>query len=115
MEHVVDYKSDIVDIESERMNRITNSKDPYYSYLYVGLFMRQVEAQWGKAGYDISNRPEIVATLYNLGFNRSIPKPNAEAGGAVITVNGTTYTFGDIAYEFYYSGELGDIFPLTVK
>jgi hypothetical protein len=73
--------------------------------------MRQVEAQWAHAGYDISDRPEIIATLYNLGFNRSIPKANAQAGGAPITINGVTYTFGDLGYEFYYSGELADIFP----
>ena len=77
--------------------------------------MRQVIAQWQRAGYDISGRPEVIATLYNLGFNRSIPKPNAAAGGAPITIGGVTYTFGDLAYEFYYSGELADIFPLVNK
>lgn len=110
MEHVVDYP-DGTDIASEQMNRITNAKDPYYSYLYVGLYMRQVEAQWDKAGYNISDRPEIVATLYNLGFPRSIPKASARAGGAVINIGGKDYTFGDLAYEFYYSDELADIFP----
>ncbi|MEI6581006.1 MAG: hypothetical protein WCO07_02415 [bacterium] len=110
MEHVTDYK-DGVNIDSEIMNRITNVKDPYYSYLYVGLFMRQVIAQWQKAGYDISNRPEVITTLYNLGFNRSIPKADARAGGAVINVGGKEYTFGDLGYEFYYSDELLDIFP----
>lgn len=115
LEHVADYPPNITDVASERMNRITDTKNPYYSYLYVGLFMRQVEAQWKNAGYDISNHPEIVSTLYNLGFNRSIPKANAQAGGSPITVNGVTYTFGDIGYEFYYSGELANIFPLVQK
>ena len=110
MEHVADYPVGVNE-DSERMNRITNVKNPYYSYLYVGLFMRQVEAQWANAGYDISSRPEIIATLYNLGFNRSIPKANSAAGGAVIDVGGVNYTFGDFAHEFYYSNELIDIFP----
>ena len=110
MEHVVDYP-DGTDVPSEQMTRITNAKDPYDSYLYVGLYMRQVIAQWQKAGYDISDRPEVVATLYNLGFPRSIPKADARAGGAVINVGGQDYTFGDLAYEFYYSAELADIFP----
>ena len=110
LEHVADYAPD-ANIDSEIMNRITDTKDPYYSYLYVGLFMRQVIAQWKSAGYDISNRPEVIATLYNLGFNRSIPKADAKAGGAVINVGGKDYTFGDLAYEFYYSDELVDIFP----
>lgn len=115
MEHVVDYNSNITDIESERMNRITNSKDPYYSYLYVGLYMREIIAQWKKAGFDISNRPEVLATLYNLGFYYSVPKANPSAGGSVININNVDYTFGDIAYEFYYSGELSDIYPIEVQ
>lgn len=114
MEHIVDYQNG-VDIESERMSRITNSKDPYYSYLYVGLYMREIIAQWQKSGYDISNRPEILATLYNLGFYYSVPKENPEAGGAVINVGGVDYTFGDLAYEFYYSGELSDIYPILIQ
>lgn len=114
MEHIVDY-NDGADIESERMNRITNSKDPYYSYLYVGLYMKEIIAQWQKSGFDISHRPEILSTLYNLGFYYSLPKENPAAGGSVITINGVDYTFGDIAYEFYYSGELSDIFPIDVQ
>ncbi|MEI7810194.1 MAG: hypothetical protein WCI41_01400 [bacterium] len=114
MENVLDYQEG-ADVVSEQMSRITNSKDPYYSYLYVGLFMRQIEAQWAKAGYDISYRPEVLSTLYNLGFYRSVPKPDAQAGGAVINVGGIDYTFGDLGYEFYYSGELSDIFPLDTK
>lgn len=114
MEHIVDYKDD-VDIESERMNRITDSKNPYYSYLYAGLYMKQIISQWERAGYDISERPEILSTLYNLGFYYSVPKENPKAGGSVININGVDYTFGDIGYEFYYSGELSDIFPFKVQ
>ncbi len=114
MENIVNYKPN-VDIESERMNRITNVKDPYYSYLYVGLFMKEIIAQWQKSGFDISNRPEILATLYNLGFYFSVPKENPEIGGSVININNVDYTFGDIAYEFYYSGELSDIYPIEVQ
>jgi hypothetical protein len=110
MSNITDYPID-VDIDAEIMNRITNTKDPYYSYLYVGLYMRQVIAQWQRSGYDISIRPEVIATLYNLGFNRSIPKALARSGGAVINVGGIDYAFGDLAYEFYYSDELIDIFP----
>lgn len=110
MEQVITYPEG-ADQTAIRFERITDTKDPYYSYLYVGLFMRQVMAQWQRAGYDISNRPEVLATLYNLGFPRSIPKSNPSAGGAIITVNNNTYTFGDLAREFYYSGELVQEFP----
>lgn len=114
MEHVADHDP-LVNIETDRMDRITDTKNPYYSYLYIGLFMKEIEAQWQKAGYDLSNRPDVLATLYNLGFYYSVPKANPEAGGAIINVNGVDYTFGDLGYEFYYSGELSDTFPLEVQ
>lgn len=113
MENIVDYKEG-TDIEIERMSRITNAKDPYYSYLYVGLYMKEIIAQWGKSGYDISNDAGILATLYNLGFYYSVPKDNPAIGGSIITINNTEYTFGDIGYEFYYSQELSDIFPINI-
>lgn len=114
MEHIVDYAPNI-DIESERLSRITNVKDSYYSYLYSGLYMKEIVAQWQKKGYDLKERPEILATLYNLGFYYSVPKENPEIGGAIININNVDYTFGDIAYEFYYSGELSDIYPIGVQ
>lgn len=97
--------------DDPQLARITDAKSNYYSYLYVGLFMRQVTQQWSNAGHDISNNPGVLATLYNLGFNRSIPKPNPRIGGAVITVDEKVYTFGQIADEFYWSGELLQDFP----
>ena len=110
MENVVTYPEG-ADIEKVRFERITDAKAPYYSYLYVGLFMRQVTAQWRAAGYDISQNPGILATLYNLGFYRSIPKATASPGGAVITVEGREYSFGELGQEFFYSDELTQEFP----
>ena len=114
MQHIADHDAS-VSLDADRMARITDVKNPYYSYLYVGLFMKEIQTQWKNAGFDISNRPDVYATLYNLGFNFSVPKANPEAGGAVINIAGVDYTFGDIGYEFYYSGELSDIFPLTTQ
>ena len=110
MENVITYPEGS-DKGQLRFERITDTKNTYYSYLYIGLFMRQVTAQWRAAGYDISQSPGILATLYNLGFNRSIPKKDAAPGGAVITVNGEEYSFGELGEEFYYSGELLREFP----
>lgn len=115
MENIIKYDPSMTDIESVRMDRITNTKDPYYSYLYVGLYMRQIEAQWAKAGYDIHNQAGIMATLYNLGFYYSRPNANPAIGGSVINIGGVDYTFGDIAYEFYNSDELLDIYPRDVQ
>ena len=110
MENIVTYPEGS-DHDALRFERITDTKNTYYSYLYAGLFMRQVIAQWQHAGYDISTRPEVLSTLYNLGFNRSVPKPNPGAGGAPITIDGKEYSFGELGYQFYYSGELLNEFP----
>lgn len=112
MENVITYPEG-ADKATVRFERITDTKNTYYSYLYVGLFMRQVTAQWMRAGHDISGLPGVISTLYNLGFNRSIPKPNPGLGGAPVVVNGKTYSFGELGEQFYYSGELLQEFPLT--
>lgn len=114
MENVVTYPAG-ADVAKLRFERITDTKNTYYSYLYVGLFMRQVTAQWSTAGYDIKGLPGVLSTLYNLGFNRSIPKPNASPGGAEVNVSGQKYTFGDLGEQFYYSGELIQEFPYTTQ
>ena len=103
------------DVAKVQFDRITDVKNPYYSYLYAGLYMKQIQTQWKKAGFDVDRRPEILGTLYNLGFFYSVPKENPQSGGSVVIVNNTPYNFGDLAYEFYYSGELVDVFPFGVK
>jgi hypothetical protein len=67
--------------------------------------------QWQKAGQDISDRPEILATLFNIGLQNSKPKSNPQVGGSKITIDGNDYVFGSLAYEFYYSGDLINEFP----
>lgn len=104
----IEYGTD--DISKIRFNRLTDSHDHYYSYLYTALFIRQVEEQWKKAGFDISDRPEILATLFNLGFDKSVPKSDPQVAGSEITINTKTYTFGELAFSFYYSGEMALVF-----
>jgi hypothetical protein len=70
--------------------------------------------QWKDAGYDIKYRPEIVGTLFNVGFPQSKPKVNPQVGGSQILAGGQKYSFGSLAYEFYYSGELLYEFPYVV-
>lgn len=99
------------DPNKERFSRLVNYKNHLYSYLYAAIILRQVREQWRKAGYDISERPEILATLYNVGFEYSKPGPSPRVGGSKVTINQKSYSFGALAYEFYYSGELLKEFP----
>jgi hypothetical protein len=95
------------------IQRLIKRGDHYYSYLYTAFFLRQFQAHWVKAGYTLENQPEILATLFNLGYQKSKPKKNPEVGGSNFKIGGIEYTFGGICYEFYYSGELQEFFPLT--
>lgn len=108
-ENILDFTTN--DHANERFKRLINYKNHFYSYLYAGIILKQHVKQWRMAGYNISDRPEILATLFNLGYYASVPKPNPSVGGSRININGTVYTFGSLAYEFYYSGEIADAFP----
>ena len=99
------------DHDTELFNRLTDDKSHYYQYLYTALFIKEIEAQWSKAGYPIDTSPETVVTLFNIGFAKSIPNANPQAGGAEITTGNTTYAYGELGADFYHSDELTDIFP----
>lgn len=92
-------------------DRLTDAKDHRYSYLYTALFIREIEAQWKKEGFDISNDPGAIVTLFNIGFKKSHPNSEPKLGGAEITSGGQTYTYGELGSTFYDSNELKDIFP----
>lgn len=109
-EKLLDFSGN-VDINKERYERLTDERDHYYSYLYGSLIIKQLQAQWEKSGYPLEYRPEIIATLFNIGFNNSQPKANPVVGGSTLEINDEKYFFGSLAYEFYYSGELMAEFP----
>jgi hypothetical protein len=112
-QHLLDFSG--TDPKKERIQRLTSYRDHYYSYLYASLFLKQVMHQWRRAGFSIEHRPEILATLFNIGFANSKPKQNPEVGGALIKIKDKEYTFGTIASQFYYSGELMDLFPYQTE
>jgi len=109
-EHILDF--DTEDHAAERARRLTDYHNHLYSYIYTGCILHQTMLQWKRAGYDISDRPDILFTLFNLGFQASKPGPSPKCGGSRIEVNGQVYTFGVIGNDFYFSGELAKEFPL---
>lgn len=120
-EHLLDYDSvntytnGINDTMSVRVQRLVQYTNHYYSYLYAAIFIKQIRTQWMNAGFPIDNRPEIFASLFNLGYRKSVPKRRPEVGGSVFKIHEEEYTFGAVAYEFYFSGELSDLFPYHSK
>ena len=94
-------------------DRLTDDKDHTYQYLYTAIFIKEIEAQWQKAGYDISDNPGVIVTLFNIGFQHSVPKAMPATGGSVITSGGKNYTYGLLGTYFYDSTQLTDIFPMS--
>ncbi|MCQ2286872.1 MAG: hypothetical protein MJZ76_08370 [Bacteroidales bacterium] len=110
-EHILDFETE--DTTAERMNRLTNNRNHLYSFIYTGCILHQTQKQWANAGYDISNRPDILCTLFNLGFGVSKPNPEPRCGGSHVQVGGVIYTFGVLGNDFFYSGELAKEFPVN--
>lgn len=108
-EHLLAFSTP--DPKSERYERMTDQHNHYYSYLYAGLYLRQLMVQWERAGFPIAERPEILSTLYNIGFSRSIPKADPQVGGAALMIAGKQYSFGGLAADFYHSPLLLDVSP----
>lgn len=109
--HRLDYPADTADVKQARFARMTAENDHYYSYLYTGLFLKEVETAWRSAGFPIDHKPDVLSTLFNIGFAHSTPNANPQVGGAEIDLNGNSYSFGGLAGDFYNSNLLTDIFP----
>lgn len=110
-EHLLDFTTNNPD--EERFTRLVDEHDHYWSYLYSAIYLKQLQTAWSKAGYSINNNIGVTATLFNIGFNKSEPKKDPQVGGAIITINNADYTFGNLAAQFYYSGELLNDFPIS--
>lgn len=106
--HMLDYAPG-VNSDNERIVRL-NDESHRYSYLYVALIQKMLIAQWKKSGIDISKNPGVISTLYNIGFSASKPHKDPGIGGVTITIDGAQYSFGELADDFYWSGELEEYF-----
>ena len=109
-EHTLDYATS-TNVSTARFLRMTDQHNHYYSYLYAGLYLNQIMHQWKAAGFDISNRYEILSTLYNIGFTHSLPNADPKSGGAPIPIGNQVLSFGTLASQFYNSNELVNEFP----
>lgn len=97
--------------DTELYNRLTDAHNHYYSYLYTALFIKEIENQWAAAGFDVSQKPEVVVTLFNIGFKESLPHATPVVAGASITLAQHTYVYGELGTLFFNSNELRDVFP----
>lgn len=110
MSDLITY-DDGVNQSSELFNRLTDADNHYYSLLYTALYIKEIEEQWKRAGFDISKNSGAIATLFNIGFQASHPNATPRVAGAVIETGGNSYAYGELGALFYNSDELTGIFP----
>jgi hypothetical protein len=77
-----------------------------WAYLYAAIYLDAIQTTWKNAGYDLTLRPEITLTIYNLGLDHCPPRDSAQEGGANFRIGSQEFTFGSFAREFYWSGIL---------
>jgi hypothetical protein len=75
--------------------------EPENSLALAALMLAILDEQWRVAGHPIHDRPEILATLYNLGYERSEPKPDPQPND-----------FGRRVAAFMQTDQCRRLFPL---
>lgn len=95
-----------VNHDTELYKRLTDEHDHYFSYLYTAIYIKEIQNQWAKAGFDITKEPGVIITLFNLGFNASKPNANPTVAGSIITLAGHSYSYGELGALIYNSNEL---------
>lgn len=77
-------------------------KDDDFNAKYATYLVKNIIYRWQLSGYDISNNPGVVCTLYNLG-NRidKVPNANPQIWGSVIRVGNHDYTYGWLSMGVY--------------
>jgi hypothetical protein len=74
--------------------------------LLAAFHLRQIITRWEHAGFDLWDRPDIVATLYSYGLFRR--DDNSEI---VPHAKPRSNFFGKVAADFFYSGKMRSNFP----
>ena len=90
---------------SFRIEVIENLSKPDQNLLYAAAYTSMIIHRWEKSGFSIIDKPEIVATLYNIG---PIKKDGSER---LLHSNPSANEYGYVALDFYRSDLLRDIFP----
>lgn len=90
-------------VDFVRKQRLTDTENYFYQFLYAGWLIYNIQTKRKKAGYDISNQPWIIMTLYNFGNPKDKkPNPFPKIGGSIIRIDWVDYTFGSLWEIVYY-------------
>ncbi len=85
----------------ETLLKLLQDRDNYfYQILFAWLTLKEILRSWNMQWYDISNRPWIILTLYNI-WNKQA-NANPKIWWANIKINWIDYSFGSLWMLLYY-------------
>lgn len=87
-------------LTENEIDPFTYLKDPEKAIKIMVIACKVLEVEWERHQIDLSDRPEIIATLFNIGYKRSQPNSTPKSGGSTypVAINGTIFQnicFGD--------------------
>lgn len=91
-------------IWQQRLARLIDTKNYYYQVMYSAGILYQYSTERKNAGYNINNKPGLLATMYNIGY--STPHDNADIWWSFMNIEGDKYSFGGLAMLVYYYLEI---------
>ena len=92
-------EEEIKELEDLEIKKILENN--YSGLLYSAWLIKSIILKWDKAWFDISDRPWIILTLYNMG-NTKTPHWNPDLGGSIIQIGWYDKYFGELWYLFYF-------------
>ncbi len=58
----------IVPVSKSPVELLTKLQNDSLNILYAAAYLRIIQSRWAKAGFTIAGKPEIIGTLYSIGF-----------------------------------------------
>lgn len=89
----------------DRNKLIAKLVDPSTNIHYAAVYLAMLQKRWKDAGFDISNKPEILATLYSVGTYK--PDGSERLPNDKPCAN----YFGELMVRFFESDLLIHLFP----
>lgn len=81
----------------ERYDRLTDNNSYYWQYLYAWVNSKMIQKQWNDQWFNIDDKVWIIWTIYNLWFQKSVPKQSPSLWGANILYQWNSYLFWELA------------------
>jgi len=78
------------------------TEDDEFNAIYSTLLVKNILTRWELEWYDISNKPWVIWTLYNIGNDKKkIPNADPKIWWSIIDINWQKFTYWEISLGIY--------------